>query len=91
MREQGKRSGVGQGSTWDEDEAREAISGHRMIGEPGMEKEEAEWEMFFHAAGEGLRGIERDLPFFYASLYNGIGSPKTQSYWPVGLLEPRRT
>jgi hypothetical protein len=60
MREQGKRSGVGQGSTWDEDEAREAISGHRMIGEPGMEKEEAEWEMFFHAAGEGLRGIERD-------------------------------
>jgi hypothetical protein len=31
-----------------------------MIGEPGMEREEAEWETFFHAAAEGLRGIERD-------------------------------
>jgi len=60
MREQGKRAGVGQGSTWDEDEAREAISGHRMIGEPGMEKEEGDWETFFQAAAEGSRGIERD-------------------------------
>ncbi len=59
MREQGKRAGVGQGSTY-EDEGREASCGHRMIGEPGMEREEAEWETFFHAAAEGLRGIERD-------------------------------